>query len=102
MAPPDMEAFSLKVPFEADNCKTFSAEEAGLLLPDVFSSKLADELSIAESRAPLTLKNCAVSPKLSKDWLNNENEGAISREFVNSGGGIVRPAAPVAWLLGLR
>mmetsp|Transcript_21322 Transcript_21322/g.52850 ORF Transcript_21322/g.52850 Transcript_21322/m.52850 type:complete len:202 (-) Transcript_21322:1194-1799(-) len=102
MAPPDMEAFSLKVPLEDESCKQLSAEEEGLLLPEVLSSKLAEEFSMAESRAPLTLKNCAVSPKLSKDWLNKENEGAISREFVNSGGGMLRPAGPAAWLLGLR
>ena len=65
IAPPDMEAFSLKVPFDADSCRGLSEE--GLRLPEVLSSKLVDELSMVESRAPLTLKNCAVSPRLSKD-----------------------------------
>ena len=98
MAPPDMEAFSLKVPFDEESCKGLSEE--GLRLPEVLSSKLVDTLSMAESRAPLALKNCP-SPKLSKDWLKSEKEGAMSREFVSCGGDMVSPAAPVAWLLGL-
>jgi hypothetical protein len=67
IAPPDMDAFSLKVPFEDDNCMTLSVEEDGLRLPDVLSSKLVEEFNMAESRAPLTLKNWAVSPRLSND-----------------------------------
>jgi len=96
MAPPDIDAFSLKVPLDALSCRQLSPGEEGLRLPDCLSSKLVDELSMAESRAPLTLKNCAVSPRLSKDWLNKEKEGAMSREFVSCGGDMVIPAAPVA------
>jgi hypothetical protein len=79
--PPDIEAFSLNVPLDADSCRGLSCEEEGLEV--LTSSKLVDEFSMVESRAPLTLKNCAVSPRLSKDWLNRENEGAMSIEFVN-------------------
>ena len=73
IAPPDMEALSLNVPFEADSCRHWSADKeadpsVGLpRLPVVLSSKLVEELSMVESRAPPTLKNCAVSPRLSKD-----------------------------------
>ena len=62
MAPPDMEGFNLKVPDDADNCKQLSLEVG---LP-VFISKLVDEFNMVESSGPPTLKNCAVSPKLSK------------------------------------
>jgi hypothetical protein len=48
----------------------------------------------AVSKGPPTLKYCAVSPKLSNDWLKSVNEGAKSMELVGSGGPL--------WLFGLR
>jgi len=74
--PPELEPPSIcceKLPLEEDNWSSVPFSSPPIGAPKEFDCS-------AESSGPPTLKKFAVSPMLSKDWLNNEKEGAMSME----------------------
>ena len=62
-APPELEGLSLKVPLDAVNCKS----PKPLLSSRMLAAPPNDVDCKAESNGPPTLKNPAVSPRLSND-----------------------------------